>query len=148
MRLHSPSERPIQPYKPTRQAGCWRFATPPCLPAHERHASDLTEAAVRPSCASGRGPFGAGVDEAPGALLSAIARADDTPLGVNGADAATPLVQQMAGTWDVRQRMWPGAAAKAIDLPPAVAHRVLIGSAILQEVMTVASESSRSLAAY
>jgi hypothetical protein len=50
----------------------------------------------------------------------------------------------MIGTWDVRQRMWPGAAAKAIDLPPAVAHRVLIGSAILQEVMTLASRSSEA----
>ena len=79
-----------------------------------------------------------------GSLLSAIARANEAPLGANGADAATPLVQQMAGTWDVRQRMWPGAAAKAIDLPPAVAHRVLIGNAILQEVMTVASESSET----
>jgi hypothetical protein len=79
-----------------------------------------------------------------GSLLSAVARANDAPLGVNDNDAATPLVQQMTGTWDVRQRMWPGAAAKAIDLPPAVAHRVLIGNAILQEVMTLASESSET----
>ena len=77
-------------------------------------------------------------------LLSAITRANDAPLGVNGADAANPLLQQMAGTWDVRQRMWPGAAAKAIDLPPAVAHRVLIGNAILQEVMTLAAQSSET----
>ena len=79
-----------------------------------------------------------------GSLLSAIARASDAPLGVNGADATTPLVQQMAGTWDVRQRMWPRAAAKAIELPSAVAHRVLIGDDILQEVMTLASESSET----
>jgi hypothetical protein len=79
-----------------------------------------------------------------GSLLSAVACANESPLGVNDNDAATPLVQQMAGTWDVRQRMWPGAAAKAIDLPPAVAHRVLIGNAILQEVMTLASESSET----
>ena len=79
-----------------------------------------------------------------GSLLTAIACANDAPLSVNGNDAATPLIQQMVGTWDVRQRMWPGAAAKAIDLPPAVAHRVLIGSAILQEVMTLASESSEA----
>ena len=79
-----------------------------------------------------------------GSLLNPIARANDAPPGVNDADAATPLVQQMAGTWDVQQRMWSGAAAKAIDLPPAVAHRVLIGKAILQEVMTLASESSET----
>ena len=79
-----------------------------------------------------------------GPLLSAIERANDAPLGANGADAANPLVQQMAGTWDVRQRMWPGAAAEAIDLPPAVAHRILIGNAILQEVMTLASGSSET----
>ena len=30
--------------------------------------------------------------------LCAIARANEPSLGVNGADAATPLVQQMAGT--------------------------------------------------
>src|ERR1700730_9324889 len=79
-----------------------------------------------------------------GSLLAAIACANDAPLSVNGKDAATPLIQQMIGTWDVRQRMWPGAAAKAIDLPPAVAHRILIGSTILQEVMTLASQSSET----
>ena len=77
-------------------------------------------------------------------LLTAVACANDAPLGVNSDDAATPLIQQMIGTWDVRQRMWPGAAAKAIDLPPAVAHRVLLGSAILQEVMTLAMKSSEA----
>jgi hypothetical protein len=79
-----------------------------------------------------------------GCLLTAVACANGAPLGVNGNDAATPLIKQMIGTWDVRQRMWPGAAAKAIDLPPAVAHRVLLGSAILQEVMTPATKSSEA----
>ena len=79
-----------------------------------------------------------------GSLLSAVARENYAPLGMNGDDAAIPLVQQMAGTWDVRQRMWPGAVAKAIDLPPAIAHRVLIGNAILQEVMTLAPGSSET----
>jgi hypothetical protein len=77
-------------------------------------------------------------------LLTAIACAEDAPLGENRDEAAPPLIQQMIGTWDVRQRMWPGAAAKAIDLPPAVAHRVLIGGAIVQEVMTLAPESSET----
>lgn len=76
-----------------------------------------------------------------GSLLTAIACAEDAPLGEDGNDAAPPLIQQMIGTWDVRQRMWPGATAKAIDLPPAVAHRVLIGNTILQEVMTLGPES-------
>jgi hypothetical protein len=79
-----------------------------------------------------------------GSLLTAAAHATDAPLGEDGNDAALPLIQQMIGTWDVRQRMWPGAAAKAIDLPPAVAHRDLIGSAILQEVLTLAPESSET----
>ena len=79
-----------------------------------------------------------------GSLLTAVACANDAPLGVNDNDATTPLAQQMTGTWDVHQRMWPGAGAKAIDLPPAVAHRVLLGNAILQEVMTLAPESGET----
>jgi hypothetical protein len=76
-----------------------------------------------------------------GSLRTGIACADEAPLGEDGNDAALPLIQQMIGVWDVRQRMWPGEAAKAIDLPPAVAHRILMGSTILQEVMTPASRS-------
>ena len=94
-------------------------------------------------CVRGMSPFLVGC-VVYGSLLSAVACANDAPLGVNDKDAATPLVQQMTGNWDVRQRMWPGVAAKAIDLPPAVAHRVLIGNAILQEVMTLASESGET----
>jgi hypothetical protein len=79
-----------------------------------------------------------------GSWLPTIACADEAPLGKDGSDASTPLIQQMIGDWDVRQRMWPGAAAKAIELPPAVAHRVLIGSAILQETMSLPSESTET----
>ena len=79
-----------------------------------------------------------------GSLLSAMPSANDAPLGVKDTGSATPLIQQMTGTWDVRQQTWPGAGAKAIDLPPAVAHRVLIGGAILQEVMTLAPESGET----
>jgi hypothetical protein len=79
-----------------------------------------------------------------GSLRTEIACADEAPLGEDGNDAALPLIQQMIGVWDVRQRMWPGEAAKAIDLPTAVAHRILIGSTILQEVMTLASQSSEA----
>jgi hypothetical protein len=62
----------------------------------------------------------------------------------SAADAPPPLIQQMIGTWDVRQRMWPGADAQPIELPGAVAERVLVGDGILQEIMTAASKSSET----
>jgi hypothetical protein len=79
-----------------------------------------------------------------GCSITAIASANEAPLGEDRNAAGAHLIQQMIGNWDVRQRMWPGAAAQAIDLPPAVAHRVLIGSTILQETMTLASESGEA----
>ena len=79
-----------------------------------------------------------------GSLPTAVGYAGDVPPGENGSDATPPLIQQMIGTWDVWQRMWLGAAGNAVELPPAVAHRVLIGNTILQEVMTLASESSET----
>ena len=45
------------------------------------------------------------------------------------------LLSQMVGTWDVQQRMWPGAGREAVNLPPAVARRRLVGGAFLEEVM-------------
>jgi hypothetical protein len=76
-----------------------------------------------------------------GSLLAVIARPSEKPPG--GADTDAPsLIQRMIGTWDVRQRMWLGAAAEPIDLPPATARRVPIGSTILQETMSLASEST------
>ncbi len=52
------------------------------------------------------------------------------------ADTSIPtLMQQMVGTWNVEQRMWPGSGADAISLPPALAHRRLIGGAFLEETM-------------
>jgi hypothetical protein len=45
------------------------------------------------------------------------------------------LLSQMVGTWDVQQRMWPGAGREAVTLPPAVARRRLVGGAFLEEVM-------------
>jgi Protein of unknown function (DUF1579) len=70
-----------------------------------------------------------------GCRLTAIASAEDAP---------PPLIQQMIGTWDVRQQMWPGADAQPIELPGAVAERVLVGNSILQEIMTAASKSSEA----
>ena len=77
-----------------------------------------------------------------GPLLTPMALAIETPVGGN--DAAPPLIGQMSGDWSVRQRMWPGPAAKAVDLAPAVAHRVVIGDAIVQEVMTLAPGSGET----
>jgi hypothetical protein len=85
-----------------------------------------------------------------GPLLTPTALASEAQLGSrggdgsNGSNASTPLIGQMSGEWSVRQRMWPGPAAKPVDLPPAVAHRVVIGDAIVQEVMTLAPGSSET----
>jgi hypothetical protein len=53
-----------------------------------------------------------------------------------------PLLQQMSGTWDVQQRMWPASGAQGIDLPAGVAHRQVIGGAFLEEVMEMAPQSN------
>jgi hypothetical protein len=56
--------------------------------------------------------------------------------------AAVPtLLRQMSGTWSVKEWMWPGSGAKAIDLPAAVAHRSLVDGKFLQESMTALSGS-------
>ena len=57
------------------------------------------------------------------------------------ANSAPAMIQQMAGTWGVSQRMWPGSGMQAIELPPAVARRRLIGNVILQETMELAPGS-------
>ena len=48
---------------------------------------------------------------------------------------APPLLNRMAGTWKVEQRMWPGAGADAITLPAAVARRRVVQGGFLEEVM-------------
>lgn len=65
----------------------------------------------------------------------------------NGGDVSTKntaavLIRQMAGTWDVQQRMWPGAGAKVVELPAAVAHRRLVAGAYVEETMEVADKSA------
>jgi hypothetical protein len=79
-----------------------------------------------------------------GPLLTPTVLAVESPPGGNGSDAVMPLIGQMSGDWSVRQRMWPGRASKAIDLPPAVAHRVVIGGTIVQEIMTLAPDSKET----
>ena len=54
------------------------------------------------------------------------------------------LLQQMVGTWKVQQRMWPGAGAEAINLPPSIAHRHLMAGGFLQEVMKPAKKSAKA----
>ena len=51
------------------------------------------------------------------------------------AQGASPLLQRMAGTWDVRQRMWPAPGAAAVELPKAVAQRQLVDGKYLDESM-------------
>jgi hypothetical protein len=51
------------------------------------------------------------------------------------AQDAPPLLQQMAGTWAVQQRMWPAPGAKVIELPAALARRELVDGKYLEEVM-------------
>jgi hypothetical protein len=46
------------------------------------------------------------------------------------------LLREMAGTWDVKEWMWPGPGASPMALPAAIAHRRLVGSKFLQESMT------------
>src|SRR5579863_5899862 len=54
-----------------------------------------------------------------------LARAQGAPL----------LLNQMVGTWDVTERMWPGEKSAPIVLPAATAERHLVGGAILQDTM-------------
>jgi hypothetical protein len=56
--------------------------------------------------------------------------------------SVTSLIREMAGTWKVESRMWPGPHEKAILLPTAHARRELVRDTYLQEVMEPASESS------
>lgn len=69
-----------------------------------------------------------------------------------GCSGAGSLLREMAGVWDVQQRMWPGPRAEAIQLPPAVAHRRLVQGAFLQESMEpahgVAQESFTRIATF
>lgn len=76
------------------------------------------------------------------AALAPVAQARDPALA-QPAESVTPLLQEMIGTWDVRQRMWPGPNSQAINLPPAVAHRRVVEWAYLAEVMVPAPGSKQ-----
>ncbi len=70
------------------------------------------------------------------------ARSGRAPLGKT--ESVTPLMEQTVGIWNVQQRMWTGPDAKALDLPPAVASRRLIGNAYLEEAMEPARASEQA----
>jgi len=72
-------------------------------------------------------------------MLGTVAQAQNPP----GKDSAPALMQQMAGTWNVQQRMWPGSGAEAINLPAAIARRRLVEGAYLEEVMEPAQKNAR-----
>src|SRR5262245_19209381 len=74
----------------------------------------------------------------PFVVLASTAQAQNTPQPSGENKSALALFQQMVGTWDVQQRMWPASGAQAIDLPPATARRHLIADAYLVETMELA----------
>jgi len=71
-------------------------------------------------------------------LCSALAA--DPPLDSSGKSNAAPLIEQMVGTWKVRERMWFGQGRQAIDLPSATAHRRLVAGGFLEEHMNSTQE--------
>lgn len=72
-------------------------------------------------------------------IAASVADGRSAALG-NAGKSVTSLLHEMVGTWNVQQRMWTGPDAKAIDLPPAIAHRRLVAGAYLQEIMEPAHE--------
>jgi hypothetical protein len=70
-------------------------------------------------------------------LSAALASAQE-PAG-----SVTPLIRQMAGTWQVQSRMWPGPGAAPVNLPPATARREVVRDAYLQEVMEPAERAAQ-----
>jgi hypothetical protein len=68
-------------------------------------------------------------------LTSFCAAAALSAVPARGETDERDLLSQMVGTWNVQQRMWPGAGRDAILLPPAVARRRMVGGAFLEEVM-------------
>jgi hypothetical protein len=61
--------------------------------------------------------------------------AAEQPTSPDPSTAEPPLVRRMEGTWNVEQRMWPGAGADAVALPAAVARRRVVRGGFLEEVM-------------
>jgi uncharacterized protein DUF1579 len=51
------------------------------------------------------------------------------------------LIRDMAGTWQVQQRMWAGAGKQPMTLPSAVAQRRLLGGLFIEEIMEKAPQA-------
>jgi len=50
-------------------------------------------------------------------------------------------MRDMAGTWQVQQRMWPAAGKEPVTLPSAVAQRRLLGRLFIEEIMEKAPQA-------
>lgn len=57
-----------------------------------------------------------------------------------GAEPAQ-LLRELAGTWEVRQRMWPAPGSGSVSLPAAKAQRVLVHDGYVEEEMTLADDA-------
>jgi hypothetical protein len=75
-----------------------------------------------------------------GALLPISGSAAAPPQAAKVAQLdSTTVLQEMAGTWNVRQRMWTGPDSAPVPLPAATARRRFVHGAYLQEDMTLAA---------
>lgn len=75
-------------------------------------------------------------------LLPLAAPAPSARAAELGSAASIPqLLRGMAGTWSVKEWMWPGPRANPIGLPDAVAHRRLVDGKFLEETMVGLSRS-------
>ena len=54
----------------------------------------------------------------------------------------SPLLEEMTGTWTVKQKTWTGPGVEATELPAAVVNRQLVNEAFLQEQMTLAPNTT------
>lgn len=81
------------------------------------------------------------------ASLALALAASVVAAGAHAQDASA-LLERMAGTWDVQQRMWPGPGAQAVELPKAVARRQLLDGKYLEESMEPAAPDAPPAAAF
>jgi hypothetical protein len=70
--------------------------------------------------------------------IAVTAQEQNRPPNAKGTSDVRPLLERMAGTWNVTQRMWSGPGAGPTDLPAAVAQRRVLGGTILEEEMELA----------
>jgi len=75
--------------------------------------------------------------------LTPVAVSQTASLNAAGSKSIPARFQEMNGTWNVEQRMWPSSEATPIDLPSAVAHRRLMSGGFLEEAMELPSGSKQ-----